>query len=411
MGILERICPSGTAATKYALRSLANGKFVRVGAKDRLVATAAEIDSSALFDLVRIGEKFGLRSLSNDCFVSCINPKTEAAPILAASRPAAWGMDAWEMFEAREGTWPSERYGLAIAATSNGKLVCAENAAAEFLRARSEGAYGWEHFRLMPVIDMAQVLTAFADRHPGQAKACTKHSDNSGLGWVHDGLIYETRPLGSLSSRNQIAITHMSDNWMAQQDHSYVITDWYYLDNNRVGIAGTYEKKIEGHLFENYTTFGAYVGKFAQPDGKIMLKMADRYMTPDMVGLQITSDWRDWTGPKADQGGTPTICHNVVESIAERVVDAAGTKRWMMCVASDAAFPNASGHSAGFPYELCYYDLGPAEGVYDPELGFVGYKQIYADNHGIPNGLYAEEFYSKIVPGTYQRQIGSLLSV
>src|SRR4051812_38727656 len=89
-------------------------------------------------------------------------------------------------------------------------------------------------FSVMPVIDMAQVVTAFADRHPGMCKKRTYHTDNSGLGWVHTAEVHERRPDHS-PGMNQVVVSFLSDGDGAIK---YEITDWYMLDGDRVGIAG-----------------------------------------------------------------------------------------------------------------------------------------------------------------------------
>ena len=129
-----------------------------------------------------------------------------------------------------------------------------------------------------------------------------------------------------------------------------------------------------------------------------------------MVGKPIVSQWIDWWGPNADgtTWGT-TTCHNVIDFIGVR--DTGNGQRWIISSSNDQAI-QVEGHNEGLPYEFWYYDLGPAEGVYDPELGYVGYKQVYVEPHAaVPTGQFAEEYWANIIPGSYHRNVGSLFRI
>lgn len=63
----------------------------------------------------------------------------------------------------------------------------------------------WETFRVMPVIDMAQVLSAFADRHPNEGKLKTFRV-NQGTSYFDNQSLAERR----LTGRNEIITTQTS---------------------------------------------------------------------------------------------------------------------------------------------------------------------------------------------------------
>lgn len=261
-------------------------------------------------------------------------------------------------------------------------------------------------------LNMAQVVTAFADRHPGMCKERTSHVDTSGLGWMKTGKLFESRPMNT-PWNNEMAVTFMSEDWRnppASGAPAFCITDRLYLSSSRIGIAGDYDIKLlsSGPPTLSFRAFGGRGGNLgASPNNVLALLPA--WLSSAGVGTTIVSQWLDWMGQDGMQQGANSVCHNIIDFIGERETGVGC--RWIISTSSDMNFPNENGHNNGLPYEYWYYDLGPSEGVYDPEFGLIGYKQAYCNQGGSPNGQMAEEFYMRVVPGEYHRSIGNYLFV
>jgi hypothetical protein len=293
-------------------------------------------------------------------------------------------------------SWPAGGHKLAQQAIKIGGQFLAATSTGLVL---SESLTDRACFSIQPVIDMADVMAAFADRHRGQHKKRTYHFDNSGLGWVHNAEIHDCRPHNS-PGMNQIVITQISDSGGAIQAQ---IPVWFMMDGDRVGIAGDYE--IRNGTEYTYRTF-TREGKFVESNH--MLALAPRRLTPDMVGVSTASTFNTFWGKDATHDLGPGSAHSIIDFIGERDMGN-GTRRWVIGLSSDQRYPDENGHKEGFPYETIFYDLGPREGVYDPEFSFIGYRHTYADGNGVPDGRVAEEFYADVADGMYHRDVTSFL--
>ena len=189
----QYIFPQGSKATYFAIRSLANQQFVAARPDGILQAQDAHPTISSIFALQRIdASRIALYSYGASKWVTAENAGSSP---LVANRPA---VDAWEKFEVVDLGGGN----IALRADANRAYVTAESGGAAPLIANRLNPSTWETFRIMPVIDMAQVLSAFADRHPNEGKLKTFRV-NQGISYFDNQSLAERR----LAGRNEIITT------------------------------------------------------------------------------------------------------------------------------------------------------------------------------------------------------------
>ena len=350
-GLLDRVMPQNSKATQYAFRSISNGQFLKVSSDGQLSASGTTLTTQHLFEVRRLGGiVFALISVGNGQFVSAENAGNGP---LAANRNA---LSLWETFRAID----NGDNLITIRAEVNGKNVTAEDQGRGPLIANRDNIGAWEQFRMMPVIDMAQVISAFADRHPNQRKLRTYNSVVGSGGYFSNQAVFDRRVPG----KNEVIVT-------SQSYDGVLIHDWYWLANDRVGIHGTFP------IYENASWL----------IWDQMILSSYRYMTPDMTGVKLnTGTYSSYTGanvnsPMLSDDHSPTQNHNIVAGIMAMSTGGSIGSRWYIGIKTDPGMPGI--------LEEWRYDLGPTPGVYDPEFGAIGYIQTNRPND---NGSGAEYY-------------------
>lgn len=349
--ILDQLIPATSKAQYYALRSAVNGQFVSLQANGTLQATGYHPTANALFLITRLsGDAFTLKS-KNGLAVALDNDASLSASQLFGAATV------FVAYDAGAGV-------ISIRASTINKYVTAANAGASPLVANQDSVGTAEQFKLMPVIDMNQVLTAFADRHSGQAKQRSYRDQHSGVDWFHNALIVDHRSVptaqfGRPGIWNQMAVTQIGDS-----DHpAYTISDWYYLNDDFVGFHGTFPDDPNSWLIWSP-----------------LVNVADHYVTPDMDGWYFAGAYDAASGIQAIPG--PGDCEfsdiahsagqgcfkNVIHFSTMNTQGSIGT-RWVITSGAD------SSQNGDMPLETWTYDLGPSAGIYDPEFGAIGYQQ------------------------------------
>lgn len=352
--VLDTILLPGSKTQYYALRSQSTGQFVTLANDTSLIATGGMHPSSAvLFKVTRVGGDGIALTAPNGKLVSASN---SGAGSLMANQSQIGSAETFHATDMGTGY-------ISLTSDLNKQIVTTNNGSAPLIANRSTAA-AWEALALMPVIDMQQVLTAFADRHPNQAKQRSFRDQHSGVDWVHNAIVYERRTVptanfGQPGIWNQLTVAQVGD-----ADHApYTINDWYYMDDNFVGFHGTLPDDPS-----QWTIWSPQI------------HVAARFVTPDMDGWFFDGSYDNASGitptPTAGWCPFPDVAHAGNQGCFKNVIhftliDTQGAigSRWVITSGGD---PSQTGD---MPLETWTYDLGPSAGVYDPEFSAIGYQQ------------------------------------
>lgn len=235
------------------------------------------------------------------------------------------------------------------------------------------------------IIDMAKVMTAFADRHPQQAKRkSSRIQKGPDVGsWVHNEYVVERRDGDAARAGEQIV-----RRWVGDAVRPGMIYDWLLIEETAVGLRGTYQ--IESNDYSKGNTFQTLTP---------MLRMAFRYFTSDMVGVVNSCTFESRGGQDMSDGPTQRTWEVVIYDMLMLDVGGDIGRRWVV----DIAPPDHVLVPGAMPDEHNYFDLGPAEEVYDPEFGQIAYE--HRNVLGDP-GVGTIEFYGNlerydIAPGVF----------
>lgn len=216
--------------------------------------------------------------------------------------------------------------------------------------------------QLFSSIDMATVLTAFATKHPTKVKKRSHRivTGSAQFSWIHNEFVLERYPLHVFNKWNEVIVTQHGDSVRPG-----VIHDWWWLQTSSVGIRGTYQKADQVFL-----TFDP------------MIEIASRIITPSSLDKVTTS----FVNVKSGLGQVLTETNKPVpHSLSLEVIDTKGSigKRWCLVIHIRDSNPQ-------MPDEYWYFDLGPSEGVFNPEYGAIAYrhKNVLGDS-----GTGTWEFY------------------
>jgi len=221
--------------------------------------------------------------------------------------------------------------------------------------------------QIAPSIDFWEVVTAFAYRHPQEVKKLT--FSNAA---VFPGDHTERMAQGRLIDRYGV-------------DSLRFIDDVIEPFNGGVAYAGTVQILPWGSTYW-WTTPYQLSARY--------LKISDAgtgYLTSIITNLQNIE-----SGVIVPSDGSVNNIHEYVDGFG--VMDFGGSigSRWYVQfsqqpIAINGVYP--AGDST--VNEFSIFDLGPADGVYDPEFGHIGYEQ---GNTGTPGGN--TQFWGSVVPGT-----------
>jgi hypothetical protein len=215
------------------------------------------------------------------------------------------------------------------------------------------------------VIDMGEVVAAFPDKHPHQAKERTEFVNTAGVSSFIDKYRLERRSGGDV-----IGIYYSeggSGGW---------IYDQLSITADRVGYTGTFP------IFASST-----VGRWDP-----MIPLSDRFITPGDTGKQFVGDWDTYTSPSSSDSFTFIGRSHGINSISSfGVKDFGGNigKRWYVTFVGNLA-------DLASTQEYNTFDLGPTEGVYDPEYSQLAYEQRHRPWVSDPNS-YAYEYFGQLV--------------
>ena len=348
--VLDRAMPPNSKNLYVALRSLANNEYVVVKGDHTLGTTSGSLSAGGLFLLEKVSATaFYLKSAATGAYIYV----DQTSRFVRADGTVA---DEFAEFESVE----RGDYALNIQSKRVGCYLTADLTNGGGIIANRNVPSGWEAFKLLPVLDMSATFSAFADLHPSQSKNRTLNS-NTGTAYYNNKAVFERRVA---SGANQIIVTEVG--------HDDVkIYDWYWLEDDRVGLHGT---------FPIYATGDVHV---TDP----MVPYSARYLTPDTVGQKINGEFNYLQGNQKNANfvtkGTGNL-PNLISAIGIRDLGGNIRKRWVVTVSTDLdALPTSIGESFSF-------DLGPADGVFAPEFGLVGYDQTNKPGGGSTSESYGD---------------------
>lgn len=220
------------------------------------------------------------------------------------------------------------------------------------------------------IIDMATVVSAFADRHPNEGKKVTQ--------WVNTG----PSTAGFKDDYRSERRTGGSIIGIFQSYDGNFIYDLIYLTADAVGFHGSFPI-YPGSQFSIWDSFGP---------------LSRRFLTLNSVGDVFVTNFSTYCGntssPATTLCGSNNPVGNKVESFG--MIDVGGNigKRWSITLATDLST------QPGYTKEWVTLDLGPAPNVYDPEFSYLQYKQTHkqwAANPDDPND-YTYENFGDVVP-------------
>jgi hypothetical protein len=299
-GNIERAQPHGSKNTYVAFRIMYNGQYVSVNADKSLQVADGDLSKAGLFQLIRISSNtFALKSALTGNYVY-------ATPTSGVMMANGSNLDSYAKFEAVD----KVGFQLNWKNIGNQNFVSLDENLSGKLIANRNSANSWELFKLMPVFDMAQVISAFADQHSHEAKQRTERS-NTGIAYYDNQMVLDRR----IQGKNELVITQVS--WDGVK-----IYDWLWISEEKIGLHGTFP------IFP-----GAKV-HITDP----MVPFFTRYLTPDSVGQKVNGKFNFLSGlpdsPKftfKDTGNLP----NYVSYIGMRELRGNIGKRWVITTASD----------------------------------------------------------------------------
>jgi hypothetical protein len=195
------------------------------------------------------------------------------------------------------------------------------------------------------VIDMGTVVSAFADKHPHESKVVSLRKNTGAAALMTTDRITERRS-GDLI----VQITQYSNN-------AWTIYSPVQITANMVGYSGTF---VKPDSTENPPTYWD------------MNPIANRYMTVNDTGRQALANNTTYiqAGYPSSMVKTAVGSGPLATKIKEfGVKDFGGTigTRWYVSQITDlSVLPT-------YTAEWVAFDLGPAQGVYDPEYGVLEY--------------------------------------
>ncbi len=370
--ILGKIRPPASKAVHFALRSLANNKFVGLSDDGHLLASGNILSANYFFKIIEMGDDtIALWSEANGKYVTAEDERYS----LIVNRDVAKNWETFRLVDAGDNA-------VALLSENTGKYVCAEGAGSAALIANRSALDKWEKFRLMPVIDMAEVMTAFAVRHSDSVKVRTKN-ENEGCQQVDDVKVFERWVKGKVG-REMVKV-------QVSGDHVPIL-DWHLFAEDKTGVHATFPLCQLSNAFPgNPCPFAIW-----EP----MVVESHRYLTPDMgtgpsnimdtIKGPVTTYEGISTSPDVKCAGNcaPETIGNEVNEIGYLGFDGNIGDRWYVKIASNLNV------DIGFTKEHFTWDLGPAPNVYDPEYGWIRYEQTNKGCQSPPGGYTGHMFGS-----------------
>jgi len=328
------------------------------------------------------GEKIALKLLSNNKFV--VAEDGGASPLIA-NRDAA---STWETFTVVD----LGGYNVALKSDANSKYVSAVTLGSGVVLIANKSTIGTaETFRLLPVIDMAEVVTAFAKHHPGNSKYKT-FAQNTGCAQYNNKKVYERWVDGKIPSE----LVNISVSW-----DDVRILDWIWLAEDRIGGHGTFPLCQQSNSPSPVAPCPVYLWS-------PMIPLARRYITPDM-GIDPVTEKEIVEGSFTTSLGksdSPALsCGTCAQSTLGNEAHRFGYEpvggnlgvgtigpRWFVKIATDLTkVPTDT-------KEYFTWDLGPRVNVYKPEFGWIMYEQTNKPAcQGSPAGGSTIEKYGDLV--------------
>ena len=219
-------------------------------------------------------------------------------------------------------------------------------------------------------IDVNQVVGAFADRHPHEAKKQTFYAFTGPGSTVtfNDSYKCERRANG---------VDYISV-WVGSDNSSGAVYDWIGTDGTQVGFKGT---------VPTYPGLPATMWRS-------MIPFSPLFITTAYAGTTMSAAWDTYTGPNNADNFTLTA-HNSArptDTINFDFKNFGGSigSRWIM---TSTSVPG----SANETQEVMTYDLGPAPGIWDPEFSVVAYRHQHKSGDPNPSDYTVEQF-GQVVP-------------
>jgi Domain of unknown function (DUF4214) len=213
-------------------------------------------------------------------------------------------------------------------------------------------------------IDMGEVIAAFADKHPHQAKERTAFVSTAGVSSFFDKYRLERRSGGDV-----IGVYYHVD--------GTGIYDQLSITADRVGYAGSFPIHP-----------GSSVGRWVP-----MIQLSDRFITANDTGKQFLSYFDTYSSPSSSDSFTliGSSGHNVNGIYEFGVKDFGGNigKRWYVTFVGNLAALDVT-------QEYNTFDLGPADMVYDPEFSQLAYEHRHRPWVPDPDS-YAYEYFGNLV--------------
>jgi hypothetical protein len=359
-GAVSRIFPNDSPSNRFALRAGLNANYVKVSASSGLAAGNKILSTDYFYQVDRLGgEKIALKSLGNNKFVTA---EDGGASPLIANRDAA---STWETFTVVD----LGGYNIALKSDANSKYVTAVSFGGGLILIATKTSVGSaETFRLLPVIDMAEVVSAFPKRYAGYSKYKT-FRQNTGCSQYDNKKVYERWVDGKMPSE----IVNISVSW----DDARIL-DWLWLAADRIGGHGTFPMCQESTYFNP-----------AQPCPVAlwneMIPLAHRYITPDMgidAGTEKEIIEGSFTTSTGKSNSSALSCGTCAKSTMGNEVHRFGYEpmggnlgvgtigpRWYVKIATDLT------RVPTYTKEYFTWDLGPNVNVYKPEFGWIMYEQ------------------------------------
>ncbi len=233
----------------------------------------------------------------------------------------------------------------------------------------------------MMILEMWEVVAAFAKNHPGEAKKRTvKLGDANGRSWINNELMLERYTLNG--QNNTIVNVQTFDN----ANSSFIYT-WWGTNGPQVGLLGTFERVPTRTAFMTYAPLIVVSGRTFDPQATA-LEVFETAPYAKGFMKQHPSGW-ELDGEVAGLRSRVTFSLGVLDtkgSLGERLV--------LILRGRELPLPGEAIDPAQ-PIEWTYFDLGvPGAAKPEPTYGIIGYGHEFIDLPQFTNF----EIYGDLVP-------------